>query len=1309
MELADQPRPAQLSALSALGEGEAELVAYVDEMLQMDAGTLGSMDSVAGLRPDAILQDAVGDLPGEIAGMEILGELGRGGMGVVYEAQQRAPERRVALKTLPPLRETPEMVARLRAEIEALARVEHPGVPAVYQLLEHQGLPVLAMELVRGRPLSEAAVGADEATRLRIWIGATEALAAAHAQGIVHRDIKPLNVLVTEEGQVKVLDFGIAALEGEVAAPAGTPAYSAPEQLRGEPATLATDVYGLGALGWFLWTGAPPRELEPRPPGLSPELYAVLRRALQPDPAARYPDASALLQDLRACAAHRVVSPLKGRPSAHLRAFVRRNRLLVGILGAAALLASLGLGARAWQAELAAQAREQRAAQELQGLMALAEALDAEDPALDAAFEALVRAPEMADTRALHEAWTWRDAQRPSLAAAGMSWATAPEQAARELALTRLAQRLAEQGRFDALARILEELPPEQLPQERLALAMQRRDLDAAAAYLDAELLPALALLEQARPLAEGTPARFFEGGYAWVEPQDSLHRLPRGGGPEQRWSYPEGRVRSLRGAPDGTLWYFVEDGAGRALYALGPEDEAPRKLPVGGEDLRGTSVEDVDQDGVMERYAVNDLGQLLVAEPAEGPLRPVPGLDLRRYGANMAGFRPFGGAVAMPLRDKKVSGFLVIEGLPERAVVRERVRASHFSLRAQGDRLLILGYPPDSDSDSEAPLAARAPTLAALDPEDPSALIPMGELEPGVANFQVLELGGGASLAFSGKESSWVLGPGGARLPLPGVIVQQIGQLDADPEPELLVLMEGRSWVLGVAGGAPLPELEGAPLPAPAEPPPELTGLARRTWSRMETLVALGLTQETAGLFERLGANAGPTGTAALHRALALYPEPEDRARVARLLSSRPLEPALRQAVVDALTAAHDREALARLRGVEPPEQRRIVTPAAPMRLPSPDGTQPLGEQGLLELRLQGDARLGLELPLRWDGEGVAAELDLEILELDWATRVVVELAGEGWSAQLNTGRWGPASWEKDHGSHVCRVGEAEDFQRGQLAPGQRVRLRLSWLEGSGGLRCQVDEQAVTVASDQGPPPGPLTLRIRTTSRHGGAARVRLRALRLEGASPVAEAERGPGLSMVLGEPEAARRLSEGPDPGVAMEARRILGLPLPEAEASTWDRLLRQAPERWLTAAMQALGPRWVQALHQAWLLPLVSDDPWGDEMLRSPLLPALPLDSPEGRRLATERCEALLRAHRLGDAERELAPLRALELDEAWRLTALLRLAQGEGEAAQVAVERWLALSDHPLGDLERAFGDPRLRPLVLASRPAPPELE
>ncbi|MCB9763889.1 MAG: serine/threonine protein kinase [Alphaproteobacteria bacterium] len=1316
LELADLPRPAQRAALSALGPGEEELVAYVDEMLQMDAGTLGSMDAVAGLRPDAILQDAVRDLPLQIAGLDILRELGRGGMGVVYEAQQRVPARRVALKTLPPLRETPEMVALLRAELEALARVEHPGVPAVYQLLEHEGLPVLAMELVRGRPLSEAAVGASDAARLEMWIGATEALAAAHAQGVVHRDVKPLNVLVTEAGQVKVLDFGIAALEGEVAAAAGTPAYGAPEQLRGERVTPATDVYGLGALGWFLWTGAPPPRTGSdgvlRPQGMGPELFAVLRLALNPDPARRYPDAGALLRDLRAGAEGRVVSPLSGRPEAHLRAFVRRNRLLVGILGVAAAIALLGVGARAWQRHAADVAREARAEQELQCLLALAEALDAEDPALDEAFEALARAPEMADTRALHEAWTWRDAQRPSLEAAGMSWATAPGDAVRQLALIRLAERLCEQGRFDALERILGELPADALPEQRLALAMQRRDLDAAEALLDPSLRPALELLRQARPVPEGAPVRLSEAGYAWVTAEDTLHVLGVRGA-ERRWSYPDRKLRALRRAPDGSLWFVAEHGDAATLYVVRPEDEAPREVAQGGAELRTTDLDDIDQDGVLERYQLSggEAPGLLVAEPAEGPLRAVPGLDLSAWDARLLGLRRVGDAAAFVLRSPEVSGVLMVRGLPERAEPGEFIRTAYFFTRADRERLLILGMAPGARGAPDEPLSALPRALVALDPRDPSALHALGVVGPEVRGFEVLALGAGGPsfLAFLGGEGSWIVAPGGARLPLPGVRVQSAGQLDGDPDPELLVKTEEGSWVLGVEGAPPLPSLQGEPLPAPAAPPPEVTGVARRTWSRLEDLVALGLVQETAGLFERLGANAGPVGTAALRRALELHPEADDRARVARQLTTRPLEPGLRQAAMPALTTAHDREALARLVGRAPPERHVLVDLAPPLRLPAPDGALSLGEEGLVELRLQGQARVGLELPVRWDGEGVAVELDLDILELDWATRVVLELEGEGWSARINTGRWGLADWDEDFNTSVCRIGEVDDVQRRRLLAGERVRLRLSWLEGSGGLRCQLDEHSVIVPTDAAPPPGPLTVRLSVESRRGDAARLRVRSLTLEGASPYDDGARDPGLAMVLGDPEAARRASEASDPALAMEARRVLGLPAPEASEQTWARLLRQDPERWLPAAARALGPRWVEALYAAWLTPLSTDDPWADAMLRSPLLPPLPLDTAPGRALAIERCEALLRARRLGDAERELAPLRALDLDEAWRLTALLRVAQGEVDAARAAAERWLARSERPAYDLQRALNDPRLRPLVLSTRPAPLELE
>ncbi|HLG42753.1 MAG TPA: protein kinase, partial [Planctomycetota bacterium] len=193
-----------------------------------------------------------------IAQFRILRELGRGGMGIVYEAEDKRLERRVAVKVL-----NPEISANLRYELKflrearAAAKVSHPGIVTVFEAARHRGQLFIAMELVEGETFagllgSGRRWSAEEAAGLVRQ--AAEALRAAHEAGILHRDVKPGNLMLTSSGTVKVLDFGLARdLHGEFEVTAesgfaGTMAYASPEQLQNHPLDARTDVYSLGTV-----------------------------------------------------------------------------------------------------------------------------------------------------------------------------------------------------------------------------------------------------------------------------------------------------------------------------------------------------------------------------------------------------------------------------------------------------------------------------------------------------------------------------------------------------------------------------------------------------------------------------------------------------------------------------------------------------------------------------------------------------------------------------------------------------------------------------------------------------------------------------------------------------------------------------------------------------------------------------------------------------------------------------------------------------------------------------------------------------
>ena len=360
----------------------------------------GPLVSLSALIPGP---DAEASRVGSMAGpYRLLREIGRGGMGVVFEAYRDDDQyrKRVAVKTLFHGHDSDLILRRFRHERQILARLEHPHIAALYDGgVTALGQPYFAMELVEGRPITEYcdAQDLDVPSRLRLFRQVASAVRYAHQALVVHRDLKPGNILVTGDGTVKLLDFGIAKVldldAGEndslTAADGGSPltaAYASPEQVSAQPITTATDVFSLGVVLYQLLAGRHPfnhdrpgteevrrriREVDPVPPGSVPgsrltrlsrveqgDLDSMVLMALRKEAARRYSSVELFSED--------VLRYLDGRPviarpdtrTYRLGKLLRRN--LAATIGASAALLMLTAGviATLWQARIAREERD---------------------------------------------------------------------------------------------------------------------------------------------------------------------------------------------------------------------------------------------------------------------------------------------------------------------------------------------------------------------------------------------------------------------------------------------------------------------------------------------------------------------------------------------------------------------------------------------------------------------------------------------------------------------------------------------------------------------------------------------------------------------------------------------------------------------------------------------------------------------------------------------------------------------------------------------------------------------------------------
>jgi serine/threonine protein kinase len=405
-DLEPAPRERRLADLGAedpaLATELRRLLAADDASGLLDAGVVRAAPTVMSQLSEPTATTPPAEAGKRVGHYRLVERVGSGGMGEVWRGERVDDfEQQVAVKLIRPLLDSPQLRDRFARERRILARLDHPNIARLLDGgVAEDGTPWYAMEFVRGTGIVEHAerVALDTRARVHLLLQVCDAVAHAHGQLVVHRDLKPSNILVDAEGRARVLDFGIARLidEGGDMRLTGTgvrvfsPAYAAPEQIRGEAVGTAADVFALGSVLYELLTGSVPHpgrsaapdrliaalehETAPRPSNAARttggaattgarttrnpreytgDLDTIVATALQPDPARRYAGAAQLADDLRRWLDGRPIAAQPDTAGYRMRKFVTRHRIAVGSASAVLLALIAGLGIALWQASVA--------------------------------------------------------------------------------------------------------------------------------------------------------------------------------------------------------------------------------------------------------------------------------------------------------------------------------------------------------------------------------------------------------------------------------------------------------------------------------------------------------------------------------------------------------------------------------------------------------------------------------------------------------------------------------------------------------------------------------------------------------------------------------------------------------------------------------------------------------------------------------------------------------------------------------------------------------------------------------------------
>ncbi len=504
--------------------------------------------------------------PHQIGRYVVIREIGRGGSGIVYEAVDPDLQRRVAVKVLlaGDFAKSRDQ-QRFLNEARAVAQLDHPNIVQILEFARHEGRPWYAMELVEGPNLLQVIREQGRLpwrTAVRLAASLAHALHHAHDQGLVHRDVKPNNVLLESDREPRLTDFGLALFTddgsqgrltrtGQVL---GTPSYMSPEQANGELERIgpATDVYGVGVVLYEALTGRVPFEGDrplsiiaavveghPTPPrqiasGIPRQVEATCLKAMQVDIDDRYATAADLAEDLERCLRGEPILATPPTLTDHARWFVRRNRAQLGIVVTAigvaliiVLASTLVLGARSVRQTNLAEAEAEAALSSVKARIGELED-DGRLTDADESWQAFARQPAHRGTRALVEGWWWRAERLAAMGdedgqvgALGMAYAAAERRRDQERALLRLADQVRTNGDIGRLPRIvttLDRRAPRLARTDdirtlwRDALASERRLADAAELAIGPERSALLALSRATRTDHRATRAEPWTG-----------------------------------------------------------------------------------------------------------------------------------------------------------------------------------------------------------------------------------------------------------------------------------------------------------------------------------------------------------------------------------------------------------------------------------------------------------------------------------------------------------------------------------------------------------------------------------------------------------------------------------------------------------------------------------------------------------------------------------------------------------------------------------------------------------------------------